>query len=69
MDIIPLLVGTNVDGAYLKFKGFGLPLPDVQTGTSQKLTVKETVSELFRLQGIFVNPLDLKASLSTIVER
>ena len=70
MDVIPLLIGTtDPDGAYHKFKGFGVSLPDVHTRTSPELTVRETVTALFKLQGIFVNPTELKPSLGTIVQR
>ncbi|KAJ3350863.1 hypothetical protein HDU83_009391 [Entophlyctis luteolus] len=77
IEIIPILVGVNrnVDGCavYQKFNGFGLlgQLPDfpVSSAPANGLTVKEVVSEIFKLQGIFLNPQDVVERLSVIQTR
>ncbi|KAJ3029140.1 hypothetical protein HDV00_009720 [Rhizophlyctis rosea] len=69
LHIIPLLVGTNPSGMYEKFKGWNASLPDVYTSHCKKRTVKETVQELLKIQGVFLNPEDLGPQVRDVIER
>ncbi|KAJ3072386.1 hypothetical protein HK102_006247, partial [Quaeritorhiza haematococci] len=75
IHIIPLLVGNvevgKVDGAktYRRFNGFGIPLPEVNTAHCKDYTVRDTVRELLRFQGVFLNPEELGDKLKTIRDR
>ncbi|KAJ3267793.1 hypothetical protein HDU76_011632, partial [Blyttiomyces sp. JEL0837] len=68
LEVIPILIGKNVDGAYEKFKFFDTSIyPEVKTfGCS--LTVREIVSRLFKLQGVFMDPTDPIDKLKNIIQ-
>ncbi|KAI8804685.1 hypothetical protein BJ742DRAFT_822943, partial [Cladochytrium replicatum] len=76
IDIIPLLIGslTTEEGGtqvYKRFSAFNLNLlPEVHTAHGGgKITVRETVGKLLRLQGLFVNPSDLAEKLAALVDK
>ncbi|KAI8811537.1 hypothetical protein BJ742DRAFT_796348 [Cladochytrium replicatum] len=75
IDIIPLLLGSTVmvDGAqtYRRFSAFNLDrIPDVYSAHGgKKMTVRETVGRMLRLQGLFVNPADLSEKISALIEK
>lgn len=49
IDIMPVLVGNIVKGAYHKFGGFGLKFPETGSKTHTK-PISQTMADLFRLQ-------------------
>ncbi|KAI8612443.1 hypothetical protein BC830DRAFT_1124704 [Chytriomyces sp. MP71] len=74
--IVPLLVGSIVTAegasAYRRFNGFALTnqLPESHIANAPStLNVRETVSQLFKLQGIFINPMDVVDKLGAIQSR
>ncbi|KAJ3149667.1 hypothetical protein HK101_002026 [Irineochytrium annulatum] len=76
ITIIPILVGSNSTGGngtfYKRFDAFWLAskVPDVHVYDSpQRLNSREVVEEIFKLQGIFLNPLDVADKLKLIAER
>ncbi|KAJ3128960.1 hypothetical protein HK098_003057 [Nowakowskiella sp. JEL0407] len=73
LHIIPLLIGTNpkINGttSYTPFNKFGIPIPEVHTSHCQTQTVKETTTKLLKLQGIFINPLDMREKIDVIVDK
>ncbi|KAJ3033299.1 hypothetical protein HDV00_006515 [Rhizophlyctis rosea] len=69
LHIVPILVGTNPDGMSKKFNGWRVPLPDVYTAHCKTRTVKETVQELMRIQGVFLDPEDPAPRLRDLLER
>ncbi|ORY40252.1 hypothetical protein BCR33DRAFT_373468 [Rhizoclosmatium globosum] len=76
LTIIPILVGANevVGGSkvYRKFEGFTMvgQLPDlVLPDAINDHTVKQVIGNLFKLQGIFLNPLELTDKLAVIQSR
>eukprot|EP00736_Rhodelphis_marinus_P009817 Rmarinus@m.27117 len=64
IEILPLFVGEVNNGSYSKFNGFGMPFPDFPRSCGK--SAKETMSELFQIQGIFVNPDDLVRYLPAV---
>ncbi|KAI8800293.1 hypothetical protein BJ742DRAFT_842122 [Cladochytrium replicatum] len=75
IDIIPILLGSTpiVDNAptYRRFSAFSLDrIPDVYSAHGgRKMTVRETVGRMLRLQGLFINPADLSEKLSALIEK
>ncbi|KAJ1559776.1 hypothetical protein HK405_009400, partial [Cladochytrium tenue] len=74
IDIVPILVGSleHMDHSYRRFDAFGLinNIPGVMISNSPtNKTARETVSELFKLQGIFLNPGDLSDKITSILNR
>ncbi|KAI9356268.1 hypothetical protein DFJ73DRAFT_794618, partial [Zopfochytrium polystomum] len=77
IDIIPILVGsfeTTADGLrlYKRFSAFWFAneIPPVLISNSPtNTTAKDTVSSLFRLQGIFLNPSELSDKITAIINR
>ncbi|TPX72580.1 hypothetical protein CcCBS67573_g05747 [Chytriomyces confervae] len=70
--IMPLLIGATVDRMYKRFDGFSLcsQLPQIQiTDAPSELTVRAVASQLFVLQGVFVNPSEVGDKLSVIQTR
>ncbi|KAJ1548643.1 hypothetical protein HK405_001364 [Cladochytrium tenue] len=78
IDIIPVLVGSiehiekTHGSVYKRFEAFGLlnKIPDVLISDSPtNKSARETVAELFRLQGIFLNPADIADKIVSILNR
>ncbi|KAI9344561.1 hypothetical protein BDR26DRAFT_857168 [Obelidium mucronatum] len=77
VDVIPIMVGNNEitpAGAkvYRKFEGFGMigKMPNFRVPNApDEFSVKEVVSNMFKLQGIFLNPLELQDKLPVIQAR
>ncbi|KAJ1561076.1 hypothetical protein HK405_005004, partial [Cladochytrium tenue] len=78
IDIIPVLVGSiehiekTHGSVYKRFEAFGLlnKIPEVTISDSPtRKTARETVAELFRLQGIFLNPADIADKIISILNR
>ncbi|KAJ3193136.1 hypothetical protein HK101_005360 [Irineochytrium annulatum] len=76
ITIIPILVGSNSTGGngtfYKRFDAFWLAskIPEVHVFEApQRLNSREIVEEIFKLQGIFLNPLDVVDKLKLISER
>ncbi|KAJ3052636.1 hypothetical protein HK102_011857, partial [Quaeritorhiza haematococci] len=72
--IIPLLIGVNEltttgTPAYRKFNGFSIPMPNVHTAHEPHRTVRETVKEMFEIQGVFIDPEELTDRLEDVVRR
>ncbi|KAJ3316231.1 hypothetical protein HDU76_001959 [Blyttiomyces sp. JEL0837] len=70
ITIIPILVGQNLpDGSHKRFSTFNTSLyPEIQTtGTSR--TVRSIISELFKIQGLFLDPEDVTDKLRSLVAR
>ncbi|KAJ1567887.1 hypothetical protein HK096_008309, partial [Nowakowskiella sp. JEL0078] len=72
LTIIPLLIGTNhkINGnmSYTPFNKFGIEIPEVHTSHCGIRTVRETAQLLLKVQGIFINPLDMREKIDLIVE-
>ncbi|KAJ3235834.1 hypothetical protein HDU81_011413 [Chytriomyces hyalinus] len=70
--IVPLLIGATVDRMYKRFDGFSIcsQLPQFQIANApSELTVHAVVSQLFVLQGVFVNPSEVMDKLGVIQTR
>ncbi|KAJ3107112.1 hypothetical protein HDU97_004805 [Phlyctochytrium planicorne] len=74
--IFPILVGevevVNERNLYRRFDSFGMirDIPDVHIkGSVSKYTARQAIDALFKLQGVFMNPMDLPDKLNAIVER
>lgn len=67
IQILPLLIGKVEDGAYHRFSAFGGPYSSQKSPTAN-IPVKDTLSQLFQLQGHFTNPDEIADKISTIVK-
>ncbi|KAJ3210395.1 hypothetical protein HDU67_005346 [Dinochytrium kinnereticum] len=74
--IFPILVGevevTEKGTFYKRFDSFWLAkdIPDIHVkGSQSRFTAQQIIYEIFKLQGVFINPLDLPDKLNAIVER
>jgi hypothetical protein len=69
IDILPLFVGAierTPAPTYKKFNGFGLNFPPHPSSTAPSTTVRDTMTALFRVQGLFVNPEELPERIEAI---
>ncbi|KAJ3096934.1 hypothetical protein HDU96_000592 [Phlyctochytrium bullatum] len=76
IHILPILVGeveiTEKGTFYKRFDSFWMAsqIPDVSVrGSVSGLTARAALLEIFKLQGVFLNPLDVPDKLAAIVER
>lgn len=68
IHILPLFIGTVVDGAYSRFAGFSNKFPAVASRYSSR-TLDETMAKLFAVQGIFINPEELAEKIPAVHSR
>lgn len=66
IDILPVFVGVVTSGTYTRFGGFAIKFPDVRSKTCATATVRETMQQLFALQGLFLNPDDVMDKVKAI---
>eukprot|EP00298_Acanthocystis_sp_HF-20_P011242 c19296_g1_i2.p1 GENE.c19296_g1_i2~~c19296_g1_i2.p1 ORF type:complete len:823 (+),score=383.09 c19296_g1_i2:27-2471(+) len=67
--VIPFLIGTVLNGMYKQFSSFGGPWPQQMVSPISQTSIGSVISELFSLQGIFVDPNDILPKLDVTKEK